>query len=84
MLENFTHREWVEQYEYSHRFCWKKDPNAGFSFSCSETGEMDTELLSECAKENFWRAIFDLFDEPLKYEGIVKRDTSYRTQTKEE
>lgn len=80
MLRDFTRREWIEQCEYSHSFYWKKDPNAGFSFSCFETGEMDIESLSEGAKENLWRAIFGLFNESLKYEGIVERDTSYRTQ----
>lgn len=80
MLKNITHREWVDKYEYSHSFSWDDCPGAGFSFDCFENGEMDMESLSEGAKENFWRAIFGLFDEPLKYEGIVERDVSYRTQ----
>ena len=39
MLENITHREWVDKYEYSHHFSWNDCPGAGFSFDCLEDGE---------------------------------------------
>ena len=30
MLENITHREWVDKYEYSHYFSWNDCPGAEF------------------------------------------------------
>lgn len=77
-LENFTRREWVEQYKYSHSFSWDDCPGAGFSFDCFENGAVNLDSFSEGAKENLWRAIFNLFDKPLTYKGIVELDCSYR------
>lgn len=77
MLKNITHREWVDKYEYSHSFSWDDCPGAGFSFDCFENGAVDLGSYSEGAKENFWRAIFGLFDKPLTYKGITERDCSY-------
>ncbi len=59
MLENITHREWVDKYEYSHYFSWNDCPGAGFSFDCLEDGAVDLGSYSEGAKENRGDCTYD-------------------------
>lgn len=73
-LHNITRRELVEVYSYAHSFRWADDPDSGFSFDCLENGEI---IDNPNSRENLWMCLFNLFERPVVYEGIVERYHSF-------
>ncbi len=67
-------RRRVTEYYYLRQFL--DESNTGYVFPCDETGEVNPELLSEAARNNYYDCIQNKYPQ-LRDLGAVRHKTSY-------